>query len=414
MFPMLNSDDECLDILMARQPIYDTQSQLYGYELLFRSAEGKSAEVIGWDEATSEVVVNLCASINRQYESLKQPLFINITRSFLLSDAFFPVDPAAVVLELLEHTQVDDSLIASLEVWRKKGFRFALDDYDFDPRFDPVLPYMDFIKVDLLIKPLDFILERVSHIDKHGCKLIAEKVEDKTVLIRCRDAGFDLFQGYYLAVPDKVFGKRIRPSAHALMQVLQKIQSEEASIEEIARVVANEPRLVYQLLRVLNSPASRLRHHVENIRDAVVYLGITQLKKWTLLILLSSSGEAQTELVRILLTRARACERYAEMNGQAGSEKYFMAGLLSGIDLLLQVEKAVAMAHIRLEPELQKAVLIHEGPVGQALDHVFDVEGCHWESLGKLPVKLRRNIFVAHLEGGVWAHQTLEAMSTPA
>lgn len=407
----LLEDQKFIDLLMARQPIYDTNSHLYGYELLFRDATGLTAEGAGFDLATSQVVVNLCASINEQFETLKQPLFINITREFLLGDAFFPVDPDAVVLELLEHTTVDDKLLAAVVEWKKKGFRFALDDYCFETHFDPLIPHMDFIKVDLLMKPLDWILEKTKNLDKKHCILVAEKVEDKVVLFKCRQAGFDLFQGYYLAMPDKVFGKSIKPSHLGVMQVLKKIQSDDVSMDELAKAVANEPRLVYQLLRILNSPACRLPRKVNNIREAITYLGITQLKKWPLLILLSSSTEPQTELVRILLTRARACERFAELSNLQDSEKYFMAGLLSGVDLLLQVDKGVAMAQISLGSDVQNAILLHEGIIGKTLDSVFDIEGSHWSPLGKLPMDDRRKIFIAHLEGGLWAHETLKALA---
>lgn len=407
----LLEDPIYMDLLMARQPIYDTNSHLYGYELLFRTEDGKTAEGAGFDLATSQVVVNLCTSINTQFETLKQPLFINITKEFLLSDAFFPVEPEAVVLELLENTEVDQKVVEAVVRWQKKGFRFALDDYCFEEKFDPILPYMDFIKVDLLERPLDYILEKVKGLSTLDCKLIAEKVEDKVVLYKCREAGFDLFQGYHLAMPDKVFGKTIKPSYQGVIQVLQKVQSEGITVEELSRAVANEPRLVYQLLRILNSPACRLQRKVENIREAIVYLGITQLKKWTLLILLSSSSCDQTELIRILLTRARACERYAEMSSKAEAEKYFMAGLLSGIDLLLQVDKGMAMAQINVDKDIQNAILSNEGSIGKTLDSVFDIEDNELAPLGKLPKDDRRKMLIAHFEGGLWAHETLQAMA---
>ncbi|MCP5208556.1 MAG: HDOD domain-containing protein [Hahellaceae bacterium] len=407
----LLEDPTFVDLLMARQPIYDTNSHLYGYELLFRDATGKTAEGVGFDLATSQVVTNLCTSINHQFKALKQPLFINITREFLLSDVFFPVDPNAVVLELLEHKLVDADLIASVKRWRSEGFRFALDDYNFEPKFDPLIPLMDFIKVDLLMQPLEVILEKTKNLDKQHCVLIAEKVEDKTVLFKCRQAGFDLFQGYYLAMPDKVFGKSIKPSQQGVLQVLKKVQSDKISMDELAKTVAQEPRLVYQLLRVLNSPACRLPRKVENIKEAIVFLGITQLKKWALLILLSSSNDSQIELIRILLTRARACERYAELSNLVETEKYFMAGLLSGVDLLLQVDKGVAMAQINLGGDVQKAILLHEGVIGKTLDNIFDIEGSHWSPLGKLPMQDRRKIFIAHFEAGLWAHETLKALA---
>ena len=88
-----------------------------------------------------------------------------------------------------------------------------------------------------------------------------------------------------------------------------------------------------------------------------------------------------------------------------------MAGLLSGLVLLLKVEKAVALAQISLGPEVRNAVLLHEGEIGKTLDSVFDIEHSQWEPLGQLPTDDRRKIFIAHFEGGLWAHETVTALS---
>ncbi len=409
----MTESNEFYDFLLARQPIYDTESHLYGYELVFPDQDDPclAATEVAFDETGP--LVRLCASINRQYETLRQPQFLLVGSQFLLSQLPATLIPAAVVFELMVPVQVTSELLERIAYWRAKGFRFALCGFDFDLAYDPLLALVDFIKIDLLTMPVESMLARLRQLKRTDCRLIAEKVADKTTLIQCREAGFEFFQGYYLVVPDRVFGTRIRTNAHIMLQILNRIQAQDVSIEELSRIVANEPRLVYQLLRILNSPASRLRRRVESIRDAIVYLGLAQLKKWTLLTLLTANCNAGVEVLRLLLTRARACERYAQINGLQAAEKYFMAGLLSGIDLLLQVEKSVVMAHIRLEPDLQKAVLINEGPIGEVLNRVADVEEEEWASLGKLPVRFRRAVLIAHFEGGLWAHETLSALTSP-
>lgn len=395
------------DLLMARQPILDREKKLFGYELLFRNEKNQAAQQVGGDKATSQVVVNLCTSINEQFDSLNQPLFINITDDFLQSEAFFPVNPEAVILELLESTEVDDDLLNTVRRWRQKGFRFALDDYCFEERFDPVLPLVDFLKVDLLIQPFDQVLEKLPSVKGSPCKVIAEKVESLASFQRCYAAGFDYFQGFFLAHPDKVYGKAISPNYQGLIQVLQKIQSEDASVDELSRSVSSEPRLVYQLLRILNSPACRLRRKIENIKEALVYLGMAQLKKWTLLILFTSSQDIELELVRILLTRARTCERYAELRKRSNPENFFMTGLLSGVDALLETDKETVFEQINLADEIREAILNFAGETGEVLEFTVMIENSQWNQLNKLPIVQYRALFSAFNEAGLWAHETL-------
>ncbi len=396
------------DILMARQPIFDRNRKLYGFELLFRNQRQQAVGAVGGDKATSQVVVNLCTSISGQFAAFNQPLFINITREFLLSEAFFPIEPEAVVMELLEETDVDDDVRQAMVAWRKKGFRFALDDYLFESKFDILLPLVDFVKVELLEYPLEETLGKLDRLQNFDFQLVAEKVESQDVFKRCMEAGFDLFQGYFLAQPDQVYGTAVAPSYQGLMQVLSLVQSEDASIEELSRSVSNEPRLVYQLLRILNSPACRLHRKIENIKEALVYLGLAQLKKWTLLILFTSSKDIELELVRILLTRARTCELYASLKRLNNPENFFMTGLLSGVDLLLKTKRESVFEQINLSDEIRLAIMEFKGPAGNTLKLVTDIEKGSWDAVNALDLADYRNLFSAFNEAGLWAHETLE------
>ena len=54
-----------MNVYMARQPIFDTENHVYGYELLYRS-NGKQNEYNGvdGDESTADVVTNAFFGLN--------------------------------------------------------------------------------------------------------------------------------------------------------------------------------------------------------------------------------------------------------------------------------------------------------------------------------------------------------------
>jgi c-di-GMP phosphodiesterase len=399
------------DLLMARQPIFDQHKQLFGYELLFRSEDNKTARQVGGDIATGQVIVNLCTSIREQFEVLRQPLFINITGEFLRSEVFLPLESEMVVLELLETTEINADILSAVESWRSKGFRFALDDYSFEERFQPLLPLLDFLKVDLLMQSLEQTIAGLAHLQTYSFKLIAEKVEDMPAYKACLEAGFDYFQGNFLAYPHKIYGKVVAPNFYGLINVLAQIQSPDTNVEQLSRAVSSEPRLVYQLLRILNSPACPVQRKIKNVKEAIIYLGLAQLKKWTLLILFSASRKLELELVRILLVRARACERYAEILKLPDPENFFMTGLLSGVDQLLGTEKSVVFKHINLADHICSAILKFEGAAGEALAHTMEMEQSHWNRLSAMPEQNFKALFTAFDEAGLWAHETLAMLN---
>ena len=396
------------DLLMARQPIYDGLGQLYGYELLFRNADGLSAETFGGDKATSQVVVNLCTSINAQIDTFKLPLFINLSADFLASEAFLPINPEVVVLELPANTEASDSLLLTLAELTKKGYRLAMSCGQNQIADIAFFPFLDFMKIEVQSISENELRSLLATLAAYPFQLVAEKVETPALYRQCQAMGFSLFQGYFLARPDQVYGTAVQPSTQGLMQVMRRIQQVDSSMDQVSEAVSREPRLVYQVLRILNSPACKLHRKIETIREALVLLGMNQLKKWTMLIMLASSGEEKVELVRILLTRARACERYAEMRRLPSPEHYFMTGLLSGIEMLLEADRDSLLAQINVSEDVVAALTSGDGNMGQALNCVGLIENHQWDGLNSLPFETYQDIFEAYHQAGVWAHEMIE------
>ena len=92
----MKSEQALDELMMAQQPIFDRQQQLFGYELLFRGDQEHSAVFDNAEMATSQVLVNLCIGITALAPERQQPFFINMTTdiqafsaSFGSTDSFF-------------------------------------------------------------------------------------------------------------------------------------------------------------------------------------------------------------------------------------------------------------------------------------------------------------------------------------
>lgn len=79
-----------MDIFVARQPIFNTQSQVVAYELLFRNSELNQAEYVDDNQATKEVLVNVfrkwalipLLKVKKPSLILARPCFSSKFRSF--------------------------------------------------------------------------------------------------------------------------------------------------------------------------------------------------------------------------------------------------------------------------------------------------------------------------------------------
>ena len=138
-----------MEKFLARQPIFNSERDVYGYELLFRSGPQNFFDGSHPEAAAASAVDNLFLfGIDRLTHGRRA--FINCAREFLLRDfpATLPTD--RVVLEILETIQPDDEILAACRRLKNMGYLIALDDFQESPAWLPMTELAAFIKVDLL------------------------------------------------------------------------------------------------------------------------------------------------------------------------------------------------------------------------------------------------------------------------
>jgi EAL and modified HD-GYP domain-containing signal transduction protein len=181
---------------VARQPIWSVGGTLVGHEYLYRSEAGLAVGVDGWiDErqegATASVLASVFAGSGPAGDRL---VFVNVTRSFLTRDRDLPQPVDRLVLEVVESVRADDAVLAGLQALRSDGYLIALDDYVASPDQVAMLPYADFVKVDL--RDLAILPEHIiAAARRYGAQLVAEHVADQSLVRHAVDLGFDLLQG---------------------------------------------------------------------------------------------------------------------------------------------------------------------------------------------------------------------------
>ncbi|MBJ7549987.1 EAL and HDOD domain-containing protein [Marinomonas ostreistagni] len=398
------------ELMMAQQPIFDRQKKLFGYELLFRGDQESVAIFDNHEVATSQVIVNLCIGISKLEAQTRQPFFINMTTELVLSDAFFPISPDTVYIEILEDQKITPDFVAAVKRWHEKGFRFVLDDYHFTPSYDPLLPFMSMVKVDVLNTPPYTVIDEIESLKRSGIELVAEKIETEVMFEHCVELGFHYFQGYYLKRPEIIKGKKIDSDVQGALKIVNALQSTSITIDQVADLVGQNPTISYQMLRLLNSPVVGLNRKVESIKEAVVYLGLAQIKRWAMLITLSSQRSSNPEMLRVLLIRAKCCEHLASKANMICLEQAFTVGLVSGLDQLLQISRKELLSQITLSDDIQKAILEFGGPLGRILFSVTSIEDENWDSISKLPVKVRASVNEAFFESLKWVNQITGAI----
>jgi len=396
--------------LLARQPIFDQQQRVIAYELLYKEDEHLAAVLRQDPEAqsSSEVILHAYTSISDQGEIKRVPAFIQIAPRMILEGTM----PALPVRQVVICVRLSDSgnleLLRALHKLAKDGYRIALTDFRFRPDHASALKIANIVKIDVGALDQAGIREQVELLRAYKVTPLAANITQFATLERCIESGYRLFQGSFLSKPRAIRGHRVNANQIALMQLIQALQQPTTTPEALEDLIIRDPILTFKLLRIVNSSAYALVRQVESIAEAVVLLGMEQIRKWATLIAMTANRDKPEELTRILLTRGHMCEMIAQSERLPNPSSYFMVGLMSGLHAMLDIDRATLLQQLPLSDEIKRALAKGEGKMGQILRRVIAYESGNWDQLpSDFPVALYEACYRHSLK---WSKESMQAM----
>jgi len=364
-------------IQVGRQAIFDSGLDVFAYELLYRDAGGRNSMTNG-DTASSVTLLNAFMEIGLDRIIGPNKAFINLTRHFFVDMPAIPFSPDRVVLEILEDVMVDDALLTGIAEMRAHGFELAMDDYAFQPGLAPILPLVDYIKVEVRPDGLDRLERQMPKLRATGARLLAEKVETAEQFERLREMGFDYFQGFFFARPKLIRSHRLHEHAAMLMRLLARLNDPTIPISEVVYLVSQDPGLSFKILRYINSAAVGMRNKVDSIQRAVVLMGLQRIRAWASLFAMSGLEGRPMELLNMGIVRANLCEHFSRLCGRGDPETAYTVGLLSILDAMLARPIDELMQDLPLADEIRQAIVSHAGLYGELLGLVIGIERNDW------------------------------------
>ncbi len=395
---------------IGRQPIYDRQLEVFAYELLFRCP---GAPLPGGDAMTAQIILNSVMDLGLDAVAGDRTVFINLTSGFLDGSYPLPFTPHQVALEILEDVEPTPAVLNHLRELVRSGYTVALDDFQFRPGIEALLPFAKLVKLDVLALDEHELRDHIERLRPFGVKLVAEKLESHDEFELCRELGFDYFQGYFLAKPHVMEARRAGSNRLVVLQLLARLQDPSAEFSDLETIIVRDVALAYRLLRYTNSAAFALQREVASVRDALLLLGTETIRNWASLILLSRVNDKPRDLLNTALIRARMCEQLARLTGQREPQQYFTAGLLSVLDALMDQPMERVINTLPLVHDIKRALVEQRGPIGEALSRVLHYERADWDKLdgGGLEPSIYTRSFI---EAVRWVADTAPALHAPA
>ncbi len=373
-------------VFLARQPIFRSNMRVFGYELLFRSGLANFCNTaLDGVAMTSSVVANSHSLLGLHKVLQGKRGFINFPQQMLNRHVPVLFSAKNTVVEILEDVEPTAEVIEACRLLVKNGYILALDDFEYDAKFDPLLKLARIVKFDVRAQSWDELQRQVEIVKGFNVKLLAEKVEDQEEFDQLKGFGFHLFQGYFFAKPQIIQGRDIPGSKLHYLQILQRLQDSSAEYDELAEMVSHDVSLAYKLLQYVNSAAFALRVEIQSLQSAIALVGEERLRQWVEIMMLSYMAEEKPhELLRLSIQRATFCKQICErLPGLASSRSGYLVGLFSLLETILERSMVDILAELQLNQDLNDALVSHSGMLGGVLVLAKVYERGQWNKVEK-------------------------------
>lgn len=380
---------------VVRMPVKNREGKILGYEIMYHGENGAFAEQ---DEnenelAAADTVYNFLTQNSTKL--MKNSLnFMTFTTTLLMKKTPRLFESSELVI------QIDDSVIVHplsmhfIHQYIQEGYKIAINDFQFLPRYLGLLDSVDYIKISAKKATAS---EMRSTVDiarsmKIQCMLMDIETEEQYNL--AKEMEIDLLEGSYVA--EKMTTK-VKSSAYLesnFFRLMIEVTKEEPDIDEIERLIYVDAGLSYGILRLVNSAYFALRSRTTDIHKAVVLLGVEQLKQWVYL--LGASGneqgidEATEEFLKKSFMRANFCSdlmRYAKDMPISRPEAYLM-GMFSTLNHMIDAPMEEILDEIPIAEEIKAGLIHEEGRCGLLCRLVRSYELADWATTTAMAEKL--------------------------
>lgn len=368
-------------VYVARQAILFPSGQVYGYELLYRGAAGDTSCVAAGDVAGARVLTDALLNIGLDNLTDGRIAFLNLTRELLLAGAGEVLPKSAVVLELREDIVVDDAVIETCRALQALGYVLALDDFEPGSPAEALMPYVKFVKVDVLNTTATQRLELAKRLLPRGLTLLAEKVETEADVREATAAGYGLLQGYFFCKPSTIVGPSVHAERLGYLRMLAMLNKAEVGVRELEEVLKGDAAITYRVLRSINSAAFGVRQDIRSIRQALVMLGTGRIRQWASIWALAGvHAGGSPETMNLAVVRARCCEQIASATtGPAVGAECFLLGLCSMLDAMMSKPIAEVVRDLPLADDIRDALTGSPNTKRALLDAVIAYERGNWQ-----------------------------------
>ena len=380
---------------IVRQPIKDVSGKILGYEILYHGENQAFSgdNTAAGDYASADTIYSFLTQ--NSTKALKGSLnFMTFTTSLLMRKTPRLFDKSELVI------QIDDSVIIHplsmrfVEQFAREGYKIAVNEFEFAPRYLTLMDSIDYIKINARTIAPASMRNTIEIAHSMNKKCIVTDIESEEVYQRAVAMRADALEGTYVAERMTTVVHNSAYLQSSFFQLMVAVTKDEPDVDEIERLISMDASLTFGLLKMANSAYFALRHRATTINQAIMTLGLGQLKQWIYLLSASNAENevdaGSEEFLKRSFMRANFCSElmnYAKNMPISKAEGYLM-GMFSTLNYLIDAPLEDILSEVPVADEIKAALLNHEGRCGKLYDLVLSYESADWEKITVLAEEL--------------------------
>lgn len=380
-----------MSVYMTRRPIFDHNTGVYAYEILYRADDKEQVYDLTKDSSERE---NSFYGINVKTVTGGVRAFINFSAELVLRGVPKMFSPEILVVEVSQQLAEDkdiDNILDMLQELKERGYMISLRGYKRTGTHNDLFSLCDFVRMDLSAQPKE--IEMAGFVCRYSNKLmLADGVETYAEFENAKRLGCTYMRGSYFARPPITSSGSVQPLPANLMQVMQLMAQPEPEISDIVEVMSRDTALCQKILRLINSVYFGMSNKVSSINQAIMILGLNYLREWVYLMGMQKITQNENiEVIRQALLTAKFCRSLSEMLPEASgqSDSFYLMGLLSMIVYSGERALAQALDELPLATDIKKGLLRRGGIYGDVFEmSLLYLEG-KWDEFEDVARKYR-------------------------
>ena len=384
-----------MDNCVVRQAVKDLHTDaIVGYELMVQEDKDSLYNPSSDSVAANTMMSFLSENSERIFKDRKT--FMTFTPTLLFRNTPKIFDKDRIVIQIEDNIVVHSLSSIIISKYKEDGYHFAINDFQFTPKYFSMLEYVDYIKVDISNKMGETERRSVENVVEmaHGFQksFIATGVNTKEVYEYAKELQVDYVEGNYISMATMSKTSKMEFMQGNLYQLTIEITRDEPNIETIEEIVSRDASLTYALLKMANSAYFAVHHETTSVRQAVVRVGISQMKQWLYLLSFSSNDEENSseELLKTSFMRANFASMLVKKLKKfpINTTDAYLMGMFSTLEYMIDATIEEILIDIPIVQEVKDALISKEGKAGRLYELILLYERAEWSEIKPIAEEL--------------------------